>query len=124
MLKGAGGGNRGMSKRRSPQDKADVVVEFFTTRISAAELCRKHNVSPTTFQDWKEKFLQGGRQAPAGHGDVDKNHVREIEHPRRIIAEITISNDVLKKLWRGQKDGDGGGHQGSEIHESQQGAGV
>ena len=49
MLKGAGGGSKGMSKRRSPQDKADVVVEFFTTRISAAALCRKHNVSPATF---------------------------------------------------------------------------
>ena len=90
-----------MSKRRSPQDKADVVVEFFTTRISAAELCRRHNVSPAAFQDWKEKFLQGGRQAPASHGDVDKSRVLEIEHPGRIIAGIAMVNDVLKKLWRG-----------------------
>ena len=92
-----------MSKRRSPQDKADVVVEFFTTRISAAELCRRHNVSPAAFQDWKEKFLQGGRQAPAGHGDADRSRVREIEHLRRIIAEITIANDVLKKTLEGAK---------------------
>ena len=92
-----------MSKRRSPQDKADAVVEFFTTRISAAELCRRHNVSPATFQDWKEKFLQGGRQALASHGDVDKSHVREIEHLKRIIAEITMANDVLKKALEGAK---------------------
>ncbi|MDE0526323.1 MAG: transposase [Thaumarchaeota archaeon] len=92
-----------MSKRRSPQDKADVVVEFFTTHISAAELCRKHNVSPATFQDWKDKFLQGGRQALASHGNADRNRVREVENLKRIIAEVTIANDVLKKTLEGAK---------------------
>ena len=51
MLMGAGGRRRNVSKRRSPQEKASIVVEFFTTNISAAELCRKHNVSLATFQD-------------------------------------------------------------------------
>ena len=60
MLNGAGGGSRGMSKRLNPQDKADVVVEFFAIRISEAEICRKHNVSTATFWDWKDKFLQDG----------------------------------------------------------------
>ena len=63
---GSGGSRKNMSKRRSPQEKASIVTEFFTTNISAAELCRKHNVSPTTFQDWKEKFLQGGRPSRTG----------------------------------------------------------
>ncbi len=103
MLKGAGGDIRGMSKRYSSQDKADMVVEFFTTRISAAELCRKYNISPATFQDWKDRFLQGGKQALAIHGDVDKSHGREIEHLKRIIAEIIIANDVLKKTLQEAK---------------------
>ena len=55
-----------MSKRRNPQDKARIVMEFFSTNITAAELCRKHNVSPATFQDWKGMFLHGGKQAPPG----------------------------------------------------------
>ena len=37
-----------MSKRHNPQEKASIVTEFFTTNISAAEMCRKHNVSPAT----------------------------------------------------------------------------
>ena len=32
-----------MNKRRNPQDKARIVMEFINTSISAAELYRKHN---------------------------------------------------------------------------------
>ena len=59
-----------MSKKRSPQEKASIVTEFFTT-MSAAELCRKHNVSSATFQDWKEKFLQG-RDPPDGSTGIQR----------------------------------------------------
>ena len=90
-----------MGKRRSPQDRASVVAEFFTTRMSAAGLCRGHNASTAAFQDWREKFLQGGRQALASHGDADKSRVREIERPGRITAGITMASGVLKKLRRG-----------------------
>ena len=100
-----------MSKRRSPQDKARIVMEFFTTNVPAAELCRKHNVSPATFQDWKDKFLQGGKQALINRGDAAKNHLAEVEGGRtsevenlkRIIGEITVANDILKKTLEGTK---------------------
>lgn len=98
-----------MSKRRSPQEKASIVTEFFTTNISAAELCRKHNVSPATFQDWKEKFLQGGKQALTDKGGAAKNHAKEVENSKRMIGEITVANDILKKLWRAQRDEGAGG---------------
>ena len=83
-----------MNKKRNPQDKARIVMEFINTSISAAELCRKHNISPTTFQDWKDKFLQGGKT---------KNHVKDVENLKRIIGEITVVNDVLKKTLEGTK---------------------
>ena len=57
-----------MSKRRNPQDKARIVMEFFSTNITTAELCRKHNVSPATFQDQKGMFLHGGKQALLNRG--------------------------------------------------------
>ena len=44
------------------------MVELFTTNVSATELCRKHNVTPATFQDGKDKFLQGGKQILADFG--------------------------------------------------------
>ena len=92
-----------MNKKRNPQDKAKIVMEFINTSISAAELCRKHNISPTTFQDWKDKFLQGGRQALLNKGDKTKSHAKEVENLKRIIGKITVANDVLKKTLEGAK---------------------
>ena len=92
-----------MNKRRSPQDKVRIVMEFFSTNITAAELCRKHNVSPATFQDWKGMFLHGGKQAILNRGDAAKSHAREVENLKRIIGEITVANDILKKTLEGAK---------------------
>ena len=93
----------GMSKRRMPQEKARIVLEFLNTSTSAAELCRKHNISPTTFQDWKDKFLQGGKEGPLNKGGKTKNYTKEVENLKRIIGEITVANDVLKKTLEGTK---------------------
>ena len=78
-----------MSKRRNPQDKARIVMEFFSTNITAAELCRKHNVSPATSQDWKDKFLQGGKQALVAEGPT-KNYAKEVENLKCIGTDIVI----------------------------------
>ena len=61
-----------INKEIMTQEKARIVLEFLNTSTSAAELCRKHNISPATFQDWKDKFMAGGKQALAGRGDVAK----------------------------------------------------
>ena len=95
-----------MSKRRNPQDKARIVMGFFSTNITAAELCRKHNVPPATFQDWKDMFLHGGKQALLNKRDAAKSHAREVENLKRIIGEITVANDILKNPRREQSNED------------------
>ena len=103
MLFGTGGWRKGASKRRTPQDKARTVMEFIDTGMPAAELSCKHNVSPTAFQDWKDKFTQGGRQALLNKGDKIENHAKEMENLKCIIGEITAVNDVLKKTLEGTR---------------------
>ena len=93
----------GMSKRRMPQEKARIVLEFLDAGTPAAKLCRKRNISPAAFQDWKDKFMAGGKQALAGRGDVAKIHTKEVENLKRIIGEITVANDILKKTLEGAK---------------------
>ncbi|NQV39273.1 MAG: transposase [Nitrosopumilus sp.] len=34
--------------------RARIILESLNTNISAAELYRKHNISPPTFYQWKE----------------------------------------------------------------------
>ena len=45
---------------RESQDRAGF---FLNTGTSAAELCRKHDVSPVTLWNWKDTFMGGGKQA-------------------------------------------------------------
>ena len=56
----------GVSKRHTQQEKVRIVLEFLNTGTSAAKLRRKRNISPATFQDWKDKFRTGGKQTLAG----------------------------------------------------------
>ena len=47
-------------------EKIRIVLESMNTNISLAELCRKYNLSPGVFYQWKEKFMKGGKLALAG----------------------------------------------------------
>ena len=57
-----------MTKKQTSQGKSNIVIEFFNASIFVAKICRKYNVSPTMFQSWNEKFLQGDKQALADRG--------------------------------------------------------
>ena len=91
----------------TPEQKIQIVLESIKTNISIAELCRKHNVHPTTFQIWRRQFLDAGKARLARHGNADstKASKRDIDDLERIIGELTIANDVLKNLGGKQRLG-------------------
>ena len=41
-------------------------MESLTTNITVAELCRKYNLNPNVFYNWKQKFIEGGKMALSG----------------------------------------------------------
>ena len=86
-------------------EKIRIVLESLNTNISTAELCRKYNISPPTFYQWKEKFIEAGKASLNGRSDNDihKNLQKENDSLKRIIGEITMANDVLKKTLEGHK---------------------
>lgn len=90
------------------EQRVAIVMESLNTNISVAELCRKHNVTPNAFYNWKEKFLEAGRLALAGAqrngGPSGKELSVEIESLKKLIGELTIANSSLKKALM-----DGGG---------------
>ena len=86
-------------------EKVRIVLESLNTNISTAELCRKYNISPPTFYQWKEKFIAGGKASLNGKsdGDIHRNLQKENDSLKRIIGEITMANDVLKKTLEASK---------------------
>ena len=82
------------------EQKIAIVMESLNTNISVAELCRKHNVTPNAFYGWKEKFLEAGKLALAGSSlknGADGELEAENESLKKLIGELTIANDCLKK---------------------------
>ena len=68
-----------------------------------ADLCRKYNVSPNAIYDWKEKFMEGGKLALTGSlKDPAKEKGAEIERLKKLIGELTIANDAMKKVMQGE----------------------
>lgn len=88
------------TRKWTPEDKTRIVMESLTTNITVAELCRKYNLNPNVFYNWKQKFIEGGKMALSGYGKdnmINKNKEIEIERLKKIIGEQTIAIDVFKK---------------------------
>lgn len=86
------------------EQKIAIVLESLNTNISIAELCRKHNVTPNAFYDWKEKFIEAGKLALAGSFKTspDERLKAEVESLKKLIGELTIANDAMKKVLQGE----------------------
>ncbi|HEX6294463.1 MAG TPA: transposase [Nitrososphaeraceae archaeon] len=95
------------SRRWTPQDKTRIVMESLTTNITVAELCRKYNLNPNVFYNWKQKFIEGGKSAlssGSSKDNINKDLETENERLKRIIGEQTIAIDAFKKtLETGRK---------------------
>ena len=62
--------------------------------MKTTDLCRKHGFSTATFHNWKAKF--GGMDVS------DAKRLRHLEDEnaklKRVVAELTLDNVVLKDL--------------------------
>ncbi len=50
-------------RRWTPEEKIRIVLESLNTNVGIAELCRKYALTPALFYHWREKFIEGGKQA-------------------------------------------------------------
>ena len=55
----------------TPEQKIQIVLESIRTSTSTAELCRKHNVHPQMFHNWKQRFMESGKTGLSQSGKKD-----------------------------------------------------
>ena len=90
-------------RRWNSEDKVRIVLESLNTNITIAELCRKYQVTPVVFYSWRQKFIDGGKAALTSDGrtkrnkGIDSQLAAENDRLKRLIGELTIANDALKK---------------------------
>ncbi len=89
----------------TPEEKIRIVLESLNTNIGVAELCRKYAVTPTLFNYWRTRFVEGGKQALSGSRRNGGGEVLQAENQRlkQLIGELTIANDAFKKILEGEK---------------------
>jgi transposase len=98
----------GYQSKWTAEQKISIVMESLNTNISIAELCRKHNVTPSAFYGWRERFLEAGKHGLSSSGSPKDNHqnkelAAENDRLKKLIGELTIANDCLKKAMEGGK---------------------
>ncbi len=84
-------------------EKCRIVMELLTTGITTAELCHKHNITPRTLYQWKERFVEGGRTSLGTSREGDKEIMAENERLKKLIGELTLANDAFKKTLEGRR---------------------
>lgn len=88
-----------MRKSRFSDEQITSVLAEYRAGVSAAEVCRKHNISTKTFYSWKSKF-----------GEMKSSEVRrtkqleaQITRLERIVAkqavELLAAKDIISGKW-------------------------
>ena len=86
-----------MSSRRffTRELKARVVEEYLSGRSSAAQLSRRHEISPQLIYRWKKQYAEGELTGANSKEDMAlRLRVLELE---KLVVELSIENQLLKK---------------------------
>ena len=83
-----------MRQSRFTEEQIIAILAEQERGMKTAEVCRKHGISPNTFYKWKAKY--GGLDV----SDARKLKGLETENARlkRIVADLTVQNDILKEV--------------------------
>jgi transposase len=90
-------------KKYSAEEKIRIVLEGLRGEDSIAELCRREGINQNVYYRWSKEFLEAGKQRLAGDikREATSNEVtglkQENDQLKRLLADIMLKNDVLKK---------------------------
>ena len=93
----------------SPEFKAKVVLDVLAGTASQAEVCRKHQISPTLFGLWKATLLD--RLASVFQSDDERSaEASRIAELECLVGQQALELAALKKVstWRGGATNNGG----------------
>ena len=90
-------------KKYSSEEKIRIVLEGMRGEESIAELCRREGLNQNVYYRWSKEFLEAGKQRLAGDFKREATSTevtdlkKENDQLKRLVADIMLKNDVLKK---------------------------
>jgi transposase len=84
------------------QQKIEIVLAGLCGDRSVKELCREHGIAETLYYSWREKLLEGGREALAGKEERrgERELCRKVAELERALGRKTYELEVAGKLLR------------------------
>ncbi len=97
----------GLSEQRkyrswTARQKIEIVLAGLRGDRSVKDVCREHEISDTLFYSWRDKLLEGGREALAGKEERSgerelRRKIRELERALgRKTYELEIAGEALR----------------------------
>jgi transposase-like protein len=85
------------------QQKLEIVLAGLRGDVTVKELCRQHEIAETLYYSWREKLLEGGREALAGKAERqgERELRRRIGHLERALGRKTYELEIAGEALRG-----------------------
>ena len=97
-----------MSERRkyrswTAQQKLEIVLAGLRGDRTVREVCREHEIAETLYYSWRDKLLEGGREALAGKEERagEKELRRKIRELERALGRKTYELEIAGEALRG-----------------------
>jgi transposase-like protein len=99
----------GLSERKkqyrswTAQQKIEIVLAGLRGDRTVKEVCREHEISDTLYYSWRDKLLEGGREALAGKDERngEKELRRKIRELERALGRKTYELEIAGEALRG-----------------------
>jgi transposase len=108
----------------SQEFKRQVVEELLSGESRPAQLCRRHNISPSLLYHWKRQYSLG----KFNNEPIEEAALQDrIEKLERLVGKLTLENEFLKRglqnsLSQSQRNGKSSGSTGASVSTSGGGA--
>jgi len=87
--------------KHTPEERLKIVLEGLQEEDSVAEVCRRYGIYPTEYYRYKALALRGALEGlKANPKRKDKEAEKrglEVEKLKKVIVELTMENQLLKK---------------------------
>jgi transposase len=99
-------------RKFSAEEKIRIVLEGLRGEVSVSELCRREGIVPNLYYRWSKDFLEAGKKRLSGDtvreatSDEVKDLRSENSDLKEVVAELTLTNRLLKKSVMGSGEED------------------
>ncbi len=95
---------RRVTRRKfTPEEKVRIVLEGFGREVRVSELCRREGIRANVYYAWLKDFMEAGKARLQADTVRDATQAeveglkRENERLKQLVAELSLTNLVLKK---------------------------